>query len=311
MPTISVIIPAYNAEKTIAPTIQSVLNQTYSDFELLVINDGSTDSTLDVIEQFSDDRIQVFSYSNAGHCQNRNRGIELAKGAYIAFIDADDLWTSTKLEDQFNALQANPVAGLAYSWTDYIDSNGNPLFPGCHASWSGDVYPHLLVHHFLENGSNALIRRRVLTTIGGFDESLKAAPDWDLHLRIAAKYPFAVVRSPQILYRQSSQSVSANVIRQEQECLKVISRAFEQAPPALQSLKPKSLSNLYQYLTFKAIADSPSRSQARLGFRFLSTALHHEPALLKRRSRLMAIVTAKLLLSLLSPALMASFRRWN
>src|SRR4028119_546862 len=117
MPIISVIIPAYNAERTIKETIQSVLNQSFQDLELLIINDGSQDSTLDVVESIQDPRIRVFCYLNAGSSASRNRGIGLAKGEYISFIDADDLWTVDKLESQFKALQENPKAAVAYSWT--------------------------------------------------------------------------------------------------------------------------------------------------------------------------------------------------
>ncbi|NES72852.1 MAG: glycosyltransferase family 2 protein, partial [Okeania sp. SIO2D1] len=113
MTLISVIIPVYNGEKTIRDTINSVLKQSFADFELIIINDGSTDSTLEVINSFQDHRLKVFSYPNAGQGASRNRGIELAKGEYISFIDADDMWTSDKLEKQLQALQDNPQAGVA------------------------------------------------------------------------------------------------------------------------------------------------------------------------------------------------------
>jgi glycosyltransferase involved in cell wall biosynthesis len=120
MPLISVIIPVYNGEKTIKETIEAVLNQTFSDFELIVINDGSQDSTLDIVSSIQEARIKVFSYPNAGQAISRNRGLSHACGEFIAFLDADDLWTPDKLEAQLKALQANPQAGVAYSWTAWI-----------------------------------------------------------------------------------------------------------------------------------------------------------------------------------------------
>src|SRR3712207_3352824 len=114
MPLISVIIPVYNGEKTIQETIESVLNQTFPSFELIVINDGSHDSTLDIVSSIKDPRIKVFSYPNAGLSASRNRGISVACGEYVSFIDADDLWTPDKLEAQYKALQANPQAAVAY-----------------------------------------------------------------------------------------------------------------------------------------------------------------------------------------------------
>ena len=118
MPLISVIIPVYNAEATIKETIDSVLNQTFTNLELIVINDGSKDSSLSIISNIKDSRLKLFSYDNAGVAISRNRGIKKASGKFIAFIDADDLWTSDKLEAQLKALQSNPQAAVAYSWVD-------------------------------------------------------------------------------------------------------------------------------------------------------------------------------------------------
>jgi glycosyltransferase involved in cell wall biosynthesis len=203
MPIISVIIPAYNAEKTIKETIQSVLNQTWQDFELLIINDGSQDATLEVIESIQDPRIKIFSYPNAGSSASRNRGIAIAKGEYISFIDADDLWTADKLEAQYKALQENSQAAVAYSWTDHIDESGQFLRSGPQQSFTGDVYARLLLEDFIGNGSNPLIRAQAFAEVGDFDESLAHSEDWDLWLRLAARYHFVAVPSPQILYRMS------------------------------------------------------------------------------------------------------------
>src|SRR5574338_867068 len=123
MPTISVILPVYNGEKTIQETIESVLQQTFEDFELIIINDGSQDATLHQVSTLSDARIKVFSYPNAGVSASRNRGIAQAEGEYIAFIDADDLWTPDKLGAQFKTLQTNPQVAVAYSWTNWIDES--------------------------------------------------------------------------------------------------------------------------------------------------------------------------------------------
>ncbi|MFM6395643.1 glycosyltransferase family 2 protein [Planktothrix sp.] len=165
MPLISVVIPTYNAEKTIEETIHSVLNQTVSDLELIVVNDGSTDSTLEIISKFTDPRLKVFSYPHSGANSARNRGLEQASGEYISFIDADDLWTPDKLELQLKVLQENPEAKVAYSWTDCIDESSQFLRRGGHVTVNGDVYLHLLVANFLENGSNPLMRTGAFTTL--------------------------------------------------------------------------------------------------------------------------------------------------
>ncbi|NEQ66047.1 MAG: glycosyltransferase [Symploca sp. SIO2D2] len=283
MSLISVIIPAYNAQETIVETVESVLQQTFSDFEVIVVDDGSQDSTVEILSSITDSRLQVFSYPNAGACVSRNRGFAQAKGEFIAFLDADDLWTADKLEAQLAALQANHEAGVAYSWTDCIDETGKLLRRGNHLSVNGDVYASLLLSDVLENGSNPLIRREALTAVGGFDESLKGVEDWDLYLRLAVNYQFVAVPSPQVLYRISTNSRSSQMLRVELASLQVIDRAFTQAPATLQHLKKDSLANLYSYLTFKAVQGTPQRQQGLTAARFLGKAVINNPSLLRAR----------------------------
>ena len=283
MPVVSVIIPVYNGEKTIQETIEAVLNQTLSDFELLIINDGSQDATVEIVERFQDTRLKIFSYPNAGLAASRNRGIALAVSNYIAFLDADDLWTPDKLEAQFKALQANPHAAVAYSWTDCIDESGQFSRQGSHITVSGNVYANLLLVNFLENGSNPLIRREVLTEVGGFDESLTAAEDWDMYLRLAAMYHFLAVPSPQILYRVSIKSMSSNLTKQETETLKVLEQAYTQASKSLQHLKRHSLANFYTYLTFKCLEGIPERGKSLAAIRFLLHIVKNDLSILHNR----------------------------
>lgn len=301
MPVISVIIPAYNAEKTIAQTIESVLNQSFVDFEAIVINDGSTDLTLDILGQIEDPRIQVFSYGNAGVSAARNRGISQAAGEFIAFLDADDLWTPDKLEKQLQALQDHPQAAVAYSWTDYIDESGNFLRPGDRITVSGNVYEQLLLRNFIANGSNPLIRRDALQVVGGFNPELTHGEDWDLWLRLAANYQFVPVHQKQILYRLSPQAASANLSKMKVQSLTIIDLAFSQAPASLQPLKRASIANLYQYLMFRVLESRPGRSENLAAARYFCQMVWQEPAILKRRSRLMAIVLSKIVLGILLP----------
>ncbi|MDY6936859.1 MAG: glycosyltransferase [Cyanobacteriota bacterium] len=278
MTKISVILPIYNGEKTVRETIHSVLNQTLTNFELIVINDGSQDNTLDIIGKITDARIQVYSYTNAGQAASRNRGIERAKGEYIAFIDADDLWTPDKLESQLQALQDNPTAALAYSWTDYIDESGKLLHPGRHTTANGNVLEKLIVNNFIENGSNPLIRQEVFEKVGVFEESLPPAEDWDLWLRIAEEYQFICIPAAQILYRVTVNSSSSNIIKQEIQCRKVLDAAFDRAPDSLQFLKSQSFANLYKYLTWKAIEGYPSRRNGIAAARCFWYYLQYNPS---------------------------------
>lgn len=290
MPQISVIIPVYNGEETIQETIQSVLKQTFSNFELIIINDGSQDTTLKIVQGIVDPRIQIFSYSNAGQAISRNRGLSHSIGKLIAFLDADDLWTSDKLETQFQALQNNVQAAVAYSWTNSINELGHFLRQGCHVNLSGDVYQHLLVTNFLENGSNPLIRRQALIEVGGFDGLFTPAEDWDMWLRLAARYHFVAVPIPQVLYRVSANSSSTNVYKLEAGALQVINRAFTNAPDSLKYLKKYSKVNLYKYLIFKSLEGVFNRNRNLKAAKFLWHTVNYEPSFLARR------VTWKILL---------------
>ncbi len=276
LPKISVIIPAYNSENTIIHTINSVLNQTFTDLELIVINDGSQDSTLDIVKQIQDPRIKVFSYSNAGGNASRNRGLKLAVGEFVSFLDADDLWTPNKLESQLKALEKNLSAKVAYSWTDYIDINGDYVLSGKRININGDVYENLLVSNFLENGSNPLIYRTALISLGGFDESLAAAQDWDMWLRLASKFDFVCVPSVQILYRISANSVSSNLVRQEKACLQLLERAYQERPSAFKQNWSISIANLYKYLTCKALQKPLNRKKGITAAKFLWRYFIHD-----------------------------------
>ncbi|RUT02709.1 hypothetical protein DSM106972_056290 [Dulcicalothrix desertica PCC 7102] len=246
-PKVSVIIPAYNAEKTIRETINSVLEQTYSNLELILINDGSTDETLELINEVKDSRLQVFSYPNGGLSMARNRGITHATGEYISFIDADDLWTYDKLELQLEAFKKSPEAGVAYSWTICVDNAGKHFHQGVKASFEGNVYKHLLVNNFIASGSNVLIRTEAVKSVGEFDITLKSCEDWDYWLRLAPNWKFVVVPKPQIIYRLSLGGMSSKVDVMEKYLLLVLERAFISAPLELQYLKSQGISNIYQY----------------------------------------------------------------
>ncbi len=260
MPTISVTIPAYNATRTISATLDSILKQTFSDFEIIVINDGSTDNTVEKVQEFQDPRIKIFSYENGGIVAALNRALTHARGEYIAFMDADDLWTPDKLELQLKALQDYPEAGVAYSWTtDFIDGKEDQQLPDKPMYFSGDVLPQLLVSNFLRHGSNVLVRRSAIDVIGELDPIASPAEDWDYYLRLAAQYPFALVPKHQIFYRQSTTSLSSNVSRMEKAGIYVIEKAYKTAPAKYQHLQKQSLAILFEYCAQRYIQCSQDR----------------------------------------------------
>jgi glycosyltransferase involved in cell wall biosynthesis len=300
MSTISVIVPAYNAEKTVLETITSVLNQTFSDFELIVINDGSTDQTLELLSTVKDHRLKIFSYPNGGVPVARNRGLSHATGDFIAFLDADDLWTPDKLELQLATLQQHPDAGVVYSWAYYMDEEGesfhadNPIF------FAGNVCAELLVRDFIVSGSNCLIRRQAIESVGEFDPSIPGADDWDYWIRLALHWPFVVVPKLQIFYRQSLGSVSSKVEAMETNNLRVIEKGFQAAPPEMQSLKNHSLANTYRYSAHLYLTRVGSADAAKQATKKLWMAIRlYSPIL--RESWTRNLLIKSLLIRLISP----------
>lgn len=285
MPTISIIIPAYNSELTIQETIKSVQKQTFTDFEIIVIDDGSQDDTVRLVKSIVElePRLKIFCYANGGVAVARNRGIELAQGEFISLLDSDDLWTPDKLELQLKALKNNPEAGVAYSWTNPVDEQGKLLFLGTCPVWEGNVYGELLQTNFLSSGSNILARKKVIESINGFPTDFTTASDWDFYLKLAYKWSFVVVPKYQILYRQSSNSMSSNIEAVIQESCAVLEKAYQIAPSELQSSRNKSLSNLYLYfaeLYLKRSKDAKSINQVGrnlwIAFRFYPFTLFNK-----------------------------------
>jgi glycosyltransferase involved in cell wall biosynthesis len=300
MPQISVVIPAFNSAATIRATIASVLNQTFTDWELIIIDDGSQDATLAIAQSFLDTRIQVFSYPNAGSSASRNRGIGHAAGQYVAFLDADDLWTPDKLEAQFQALQANPDAAVAYSWTHSIDESDHFLRRGSYLSANGHVYAKLLLVDFIESGSNPLILKQALLETGGFDVSLRFVEDWDMWLRLAKHYQFVCVPSPQVQYRISRTSMSSNVRSMASASLQIIEQAFVQSAESVQHLKEASIANRHKYLTFLALQKAVCRRDAVIAIECLMAAIKSDLRLLKT-GVLIKVLFKITLMALLSP----------
>jgi len=285
-PLVSVIVPAHNAAETLSETIDSVRRQTFLDFELIIIDDGSTDGTADCLRGVDDPRIRVFSYPNGGLAVARNRGIEKSLGELITFIDADDLWTPDKLELQVEALRQRPDAVLAYSWTAFVDRKGNFLFAKEPSHLEGDVYVDLLKSCFVASGSNILVRRTCVEVVGGFDPTVEAAQDWDLCLRVAAHGEFVVVPRYQILYRIWEGAMSGNAIRAERACTGLCQEGFGRVPGISVDTQRESLSNVKQYVAFLYLTRTPGRGVRRDAGRKLRECIRLYPrTLLTRKTR--------------------------
>lgn len=304
MVLISVIIPAHNAAPTLKRTLASVLGQCGlealdSELEIIVIDDRSTDDTIAIVEGCADPRIKLHRNSGEGAAIARNQGLAIAQGELIAFLDADDLWHPDKLASQLTQLAAHPDAAIAYCWTEYIDRDGQHLYPGRHSSHRGDVYQALFEHNFIESGSNLLIRRSALDAIGDFDPSFTCVHDWELWLRLAEWYRFAIVKQTHVQYRQQPGTISSNLKNQEQFSRRVIDEALNRSPDRLTGYRRVSLANLYQYLTFKSLQQGKTRRQALTSLRYFCQAMIYNPRIIQQRSTLMARTLGKIGLKLL------------
>ncbi|MGY5450738.1 glycosyltransferase family 2 protein [Agarivorans sp. MS3-6] len=182
--TVSIIMPAYNAAAFIGKAIDSILNQGFSDYQIIVVDDGSKDHTLEVLEQYADD-ITLITQANGGASKARNTGIKAATGEFIAFLDSDDLWRTQKLALQVDAMQKNPNWVACYTETSYkADEERNVQDERISATLVGKSLQQVFLHPYLVT-SSFMVRREILAKVGGFDESLKTAEDIDLYLRVA------------------------------------------------------------------------------------------------------------------------------
>ena len=221
MPKVSVVMASYNHEKYVAETIESVLSQTYQDFEFIITDDGSPDGTVDVIKRFDDPRIKLFCFSNNhGVCVAMNNCIKEAKGEYIAVINSDDAWMPEKLEKQVNFLDKHPENGAVFCYAQFIDDEGNDLGYAHHYN---RIFIQLnrsrfeWLRHFFESGNclchpSVLIRKQCYNDVGFYDERFAQLPDFDFWIRLCMKYDIFIMPENLVKFRlcQSQGNVSGN-----------------------------------------------------------------------------------------------------
>ena len=226
MPEISVVIPAYNAAETLPETLASLLAQTFTEFEAIVVDDGSRDRTAERALEFRDSRIQVLRVANGGVAAARNRGIDVAQADLIAFLDADDLWEADKLQLQVQALEAQPGAGTCVTGATRIDRASRQIGPTLFRN-PPDVTEALLLESMIVGCiSSGLVRRDLLERVGGFDPRLSQCADWDLWLRLSLAAPFAVIEQPLVRYRSHAGNMSSDLGLLERDTFAVLDKFF-------------------------------------------------------------------------------------
>jgi len=233
---VSVVVPAFNAARTIQETLDSISQQTYRTIEVIVVDDGSTDHTAEIARRHSlcDPRFRVVSKPNGGVASARNEGIRASSGEFIAFIDADDLWHPTKIAKQLDALlAAGPDTALVYSPFRLIDADGKVLASPHKYGVSGWVLYRHFYSNLVGNGSALLVRKKVLEEFGGFDTWLRrqgaeGCEDLLLQLRIAAHYRFGEVSEYLVGYRRIAGNMSSNPEQMIRSGILAVSQALSE-----------------------------------------------------------------------------------
>ncbi|MCX8044072.1 MAG: glycosyltransferase [Desulfobacterota bacterium] len=229
-PTVSVLIPTYNRAHLINKAIDSVLAQTYQDIEIVVIDDGSTDNTKEVIGKYGRDIIYVYQ-ENRGIAGARNTGFLHCSGKYIAFLDSDDYWLPQKLERQIALFEQHPEYGMVACQCASIDAQGHfrkKNRPGR----SGWILEALFHKNFIRT-SAAVVTKPCIQTIGFFDETLRECEEYDLWLRIAAQFPIGFINEPLAVYTDNPSGVSIDSLAGRLHRLRVLEKPYlqELIPP--------------------------------------------------------------------------------
>jgi glycosyltransferase involved in cell wall biosynthesis len=238
MPEVSIIIPTYNSAQYVTDAVDSVLCQTFGDFEVLVIDDGSTDDTESVMRPYNA-AVRYVCQQNRGVAAARNRGITESRGRYVAFLDADDTWLPDKLERQIAALRARPDNRFCYTAFTLVTSDLSPL-EIVRSKRRGPALEDLLLRgNVVGSICTVLCERSLFETSGGFDPGLSQCADWDMWVRLAVLTEFLYLDQPTVTYRQHGSNMSRNAPLLEQDSLRVLKKGFglPEVPNSLRAMQ--------------------------------------------------------------------------
>lgn len=210
-PTVSVVMSVYNGEKYLRESVESILHQTYMDFEFIIVNDGSVDGTKEILEYYVDERIVLLHQENIGLTKSLNRGIAVARGKYIARQDADDISKPLRLEKQVAFLEKNPDVGLLGTNFTFIDDNGK-LLHNSYLPLDNENLQNRLARICTHCHTSVMIRKEALDKVGGYRDFFKYAQDYDLWLRISEKYKIRNLSSFLVSYRETREAISSEKI---------------------------------------------------------------------------------------------------
>ena len=302
-PAISVIIPAYNAEATLAQTIDSVRHQTMTDFEVLIVNDGSVDATAQIAQDYvrADARMRLLNIPNGGVSAARNLGVRRARGRYIAFLDADDLWEPRRLDLHARHLDASPAVGVSFSRTGFLDHEGKRsgrLSCLC----AGPMYAHDVFGENPTTTCSALVfRREVLAEAGMFVESMSFAEDQELLIRVLTRTDWRIEGIEEVLvwYRASGAGLSSKLHSMDQGWETMVNRVRTYAPEFVSGHYARGKAIYLRYLARRSVR---LKSRPVQGLKFMIRSILYDwRILLDQPGRSWATMIAVCLRCLTSP----------
>lgn len=285
MPNVSVIIPAYNQGHYLGEAVRSVLDQTYQDFEIIIVDDGSTDNTADVAKSFSDPRVRYFHQKNGGLSAARNTGIRNATGEYITYLDSDDLFLPEKFSLLVTKLESEPELGFVAGQAILIDENGQSLDLIFDKQIPRDP-AQLLLHNPLHVGS-VMVRREWQARVGFFDETLRSYEDWDMWLRLArAGCKMGWVDQPVSLYRFHQAQMTRDGQQMTTATLAVLEKTYNDLslPDAWQAMRSQAYSQAY----LRAAAQAYTAKAYDVAADYMNQAVQLNPQLVADNARLLA-----------------------
>lgn len=298
VPIASVIMVVRNVAPFVLAAVRSALAQTLREIEVLLLDDGSDDETVRIVGQVRDPRLKLVELAHEGPPAALNRGVALARGRYIGFLDGDDIWAAGKLERHVEVMEANPSLDCTFSLSRLIDEDGADLGVTSRAANGPVTYERILIDNMIANGSSVVVRRSALLAAGPFDTTLRGAYDFDVWLRLARQRPGNVRCLPEILtfYRRRTGQITKNRDLMAEAWRKVFEKHRQADPATVEPLRSKAHSNLYRYLA----ALSYERREFGEGMRLMARSMRADPLhfLLTRRSY---FVTAALMGGVLLP----------
>lgn len=270
-PLVSVIIPSYNSGEYITETINSILKQSYKNIEIIVVDDGSTDRTARILQNYiKNNNIKYILQENRGVSRARNTGIASSKGGIVALCDADDVWVENKLELQVPLFNNQDVA-LVYGGTEVFGDDIDIDMDHSKAFKRGGIFDDLMRGNFICT-SSTLIRKEVIKKVGGFDEKLKFVEDLDLWLRITSKYKADFTPERVVKYRIHSGNTSSNYVQQYQVEVDVVKRACSRLNI------PKQLAKKYLYFSYWRLSYFSAESKDyKVAIKALMSAIYLNP----------------------------------